>query len=277
MNRIDGMFAKRREERRKVLIGYVTAGFPDQSALRILVSVLEKAGVDIIEIGIPFSDPIADGPTIQQASVAALKQGVTLDWVLSEVVALRRSTATPLIFMSYSNPIYKKGIAKFFHEASEAGLDGVIIPDLIPEEGAPFQKAAEAHGVDLIYLVAPTSPLERIRRIAAETRGFLYAVSLAGVTGARVELAKGLSSFLKQVKRLSPAPVAVGFGISTPEHARALAPLADGLIVGSALIKEIEHGQSDGYQSASAFMRSLRQALDESVNNEKESPYAARE
>jgi tryptophan synthase alpha chain len=262
MNRLDQTFARLRQEGRKALIGYLTAGFPDKKSFAPLVTRLEAAGLDVLEIGVPFSDPIADGPTIQQASQTALRAGATLDWILSTVRVLRPRVRIPLVFMSYTNPMVAMGLEKFFARAQRTGIDGLIIPDIIPEEADRFQPIAERHGVHMIYLVAPTSSETRLREVALKTRGFLYAVSLTGVTGARSTTGKNVPEFLRRVRAVSPVPVAVGFGLSTPDQVRAIAPHADGVIIGSALIKEIEKSRGQSYAGAARFVTTLRRALD---------------
>jgi len=261
-NRIDRTFASLKRRRKKALIGYITGGHPTLVSMKTIVPLLERAGLDLLEIGVPFSDPIADGPTIQRSSQVALENGTTLAWILQTVRGLRRSVQLPMVLMSYSNPIFSMGVAKFFRAAAEAGVDGVIIPDLILEESSDFAQAARRSGVHLIFLVAPTTPPERIRKIAAATRGFLYAVSLTGVTGARTVLARDVAGFLKTVRRLSKKPVAVGFGLSTPMQVRAIAPFADGVIVGSALVKCLEGSVRNHFRQATQFVGSLRSALD---------------
>jgi len=261
-NRIDRTFVQLRKRRQKALIGYITAGFPTRGDLPQLVRLLEKAGTDILEIGVPFSDPIADGPTIQHASQVALQQGATLGWVLTSVKRLRQNgIKIPLILMTYCNPVYSMGIERFFKAASAAGVDGTIFPDLIPEEADDYAHAARKYGLDLIYLAAPTTPKERIRMIAAQTHGFLYAVSLTGVTGTRRVLPIELPRFLKSIRAVCRKPIAVGFGISTPALARAAARHADGIIVGSALIREIEKSHNNGFGDAVRFVRHLKGAL----------------
>jgi tryptophan synthase alpha chain len=266
MNRIDVAFARLRSERRKALIGYVTAGYPTKESFAAAVPRMVNAGIDILEVGIPFSDPIADGPTIQAASFGALKNGVTLSWIFEQVTALRATVDAPIVFMSYSNPILAMGTSKFFQAAKTSGVDGLIVPDLIPEESALFDEPARKAGVHLIYLIAPTSSKERIRRVAAQSRGFLYAVSVTGVTGARTVLPTGLPDFLKSARQASALPVAVGFGLSTPEQVKGASLHADGVIVGSALIKEMERSQNDDFAGAESFVQSLRQALDETTS-----------
>ncbi len=262
-NRIDQTFSRLKKARRKALIGYITAGFPTKVSLKALVPLLERSGVDILEIGVPFSDPIADGPTIQYSSQMALRNGVTLAWILQSVKAMRQAgVELPLILMSYSNPIYAMGIDRFFQSARVAGVDGLIIPDLIPEEAEPFSRPAKKNGVYLIYLVAPTTPKARIRMIAQKTSGFLYAVSLTGVTGVSKVVPSDVAAFLKLIKTACRKHVAVGFGITTPHQAQEVARYADGVIVGSALIREIEKSKRTSFKSTAQFITSLRRALD---------------
>lgn len=257
LNRIDQLFATLRRQKRKALIAYVTGGYPSLAAMTRAVRDLVAGGVDLLEIGVPFSDPIADGPTLQYASQKALESGTTLSQLLTWAERFRRTSSTPMVFMTYMNPIHRMGLAAFARRARRAGVDGVIVPDLIIEESGPIEAALKAEGLHVIHLVAPTTPPARQARIAQRTRGFLYAVSLTGVTGARVGLAKGLNVFLRSLRRRSPAPVAVGFGISTPEAARAAGRNADGVIVGSAIVQRIGGGRP-----LLPFVRSLRRALD---------------
>lgn len=273
MNRIDRTFARLRRSKRKALIGYVTAGFPTKSAFFKLVPLLERSGLDLLELGVPFSDPIADGPTIQRASERALRQGVTLSWILQAVSSLRRKgIRLPIILMSYANPLLTHGLDRFFERAAAAGVDGLIVPDLILEEAAAFQRPARKCRIAMIYLAAPTTPDDRLRRIAHATRGFLYAVSLTGVTGARRSLPPGVMEFLGRLRRLTSKPVAVGFGLSTPDHVRAIRPSADGVIVGSALIREIETSRSNSFVNVARYVGSLQQALN--PRGRKENHYA---
>jgi tryptophan synthase alpha chain len=262
MNRIDSTFRQLKQAKRKALIGYITAGFPKKASFRTLVPLLERSGLDLLEVGIPFSDPIADGPTIQHASQVALANGVTLDWVLRSVRDLRKhGVRLPIIFMSYCNPIHAMGIDHFFKEARRAGVDGLIIPDLIPEESERYSRAAKREGIFLIFLVAPTTPKDRIRVIARKTHGFLYVVSMTGVTGAQKAVPLQVSAFLKTVRSLSARPVAVGFGLTGPAQVYAVSHYADGVIVGSALIREIQKSKGSSFSSAGQFVGTLARAL----------------
>jgi tryptophan synthase alpha chain len=263
VNRIDRTFKVLKLCRRKALIGYVTAGFPTKASLLTLVPLLEKSGLDLLELGVPFSDPIADGPTIQHSSQLALENGVTLEWVLKSARQLRqKGVKLPLIFMSYCNPIHTMGVDLFFQKAAACGVDGLIIPDMIPEEADVYERSARKRGIDLIYLVSPTTPRARARMIVRRTNGFLYAVSLTGVTGTRKALPIHAATFLKSIKKVCRKPVAVGFGLSTPQQVHDISKHADGVIVGSALIREIERSKRTSFKGAAAFVKSLRRALD---------------
>ncbi|MBL0059375.1 MAG: tryptophan synthase subunit alpha [Elusimicrobia bacterium] len=257
MNRIDELFVNLKARRRKALIAYLTGGYPSWPLFERAVRDLVESGVDLIEIGIPFSDPIADGPTIQASSQKALESGVTPGAILEWVHRFRRKNSTPLVLMTYMNPVHRIGASSFARRAAAAGVDGVIVPDLIIEEGAILERELERVGLHLIYLAAPTTPPRRRGLIARRSRGFLYAVSLAGVTGARRALPRSLGAFLADLHRRSPVPVAVGFGISTPAQARQAAKRADGVIVGSAFIQRLKNRER-----LAPFARSLRRALD---------------
>jgi tryptophan synthase alpha chain len=246
---------------RKALIAYVTAGYPDIAATPEIVSLLAENGCDIIELGIPFSDPLADGATIQRASYQALQRGVTPRSCLEMAAAIRRRNVTvPLIFMTYYNPVLSFGPEKFCQSCSEAGINGLIVPDLPPEEGAELDKATREHNLDLIYLLAPNSPGARIGAVAAKSRGFIYLVSLTGVTGARQSLPVELEDFVKRVRNRASQPLCVGFGVATPDHARRIGAIADGVIVGSRIIDLIDADSS--LASLKDFISSLRAALD---------------
>jgi tryptophan synthase alpha chain len=244
----------------KALIAYLTIGYPNIETTQKAASILSTSGCDIIELGIPFSDPLADGVTIQKASYHALQQGITPQVCLEVAYQLRQRMATPLIFMGYYNPILSFGLDSFCQASAKAGIDGLIIPDLPPEEGTELEASARKLKLDLIYLLAPTSTEERIGMVAKRSQGFIYLVSLTGVTGARQTLPPELEGFVKRVRQKARQPLCVGFGISTPEQARRVATVADGVIVGSRLIQLIE--QNSTLSSLKAFTLSLREALD---------------
>ncbi|MBI4397106.1 MAG: tryptophan synthase subunit alpha [Elusimicrobia bacterium] len=256
-NRLEERFDSLKRDARKALIAYVTGGYPSLKEMDRTVRVLEKAGVDVVEIGVPFSDPIADGPTIQFASQKALENGITLKAILKWVATFRRSSRLPVVLMSYLNPIHRMGYRAFAEQASAAGVDGLIVPDLIPEEAGPLQEVLAGHGLNVIFLVAPTTVPERRKWVARRSGGFLYAVSLTGVTGVRQGLPKEALSFVKGLKKISPVPVAVGFGISKPDQVRLFAPHVDGVIFGSALVEKLKN-----HHPIYPFVKSLRSALD---------------
>jgi len=243
------------------LIAYVTVGYPSVEATRKVVPLLADSGCDIVELGIPFSDPLADGATIQRASFSALQNGVTPQLCLDLAGELKHRVSTPLAFMTYSNPVFHYGLKEFCRACTGSGVDGLIIPDLPPEEGADLEAITRSHGLDLIYLLAPTSTQERIRLVAEKSRGFIYLVSVTGVTGARDKLPQDLAAFVARVRKQASQPLCVGFGISTPEQARQIARIADGVIVGSRIIQLME--VEDNLLSVSNFIRDLRVALDE--------------
>jgi len=243
----------------KALIAYITVGYPSLETTYEAASVLADNGCDIIELGIPFSDPLADGATIQKASYQALQQGITPQICLEAASQLRQRVAVPLVFMSYYNPILSFGLEAFCRASTKAGIDGIIIPDLPPEEGIELQTSTSKHKLDLIYLLAPTSTEERISLVAERCRGFIYLVSLTGVTGARQALPPGLEDFVGRVRQKAQQPLCVGFGVSNPEQAQRVARIADGVIVGSRLIQLME--QDATLASLKSFTKSLREAL----------------
>lgn len=244
----------------KALIGYITAGYPDIAATPGIAAALAENGCDIIELGIPFSDPLADGATIQQASHQALLKGVTPQACLEAAAEIHSNISTPLVFMTYYNPVLNYGPAAFCKDCARAGISGLIVPDLPPEEGTELGEATEKYGLDMIYLLAPNSTPERIRAVAEKSRGFIYLVSLTGVTGARDSLPSELEGFVNRVRGIAPQPLCVGFGISTPGHARRIGAIADGVIVGSRIIDLIDEDST--LVSLKAFVSSLRSALD---------------
>jgi tryptophan synthase alpha chain len=247
-----------REQGRAALVLYVTAGHPSPDVgLEVLLS-LADSGADIIELGVPFSDPLADGPTIQRSSFEAIGHGVDLRWTLDLLARFRAIRDTPVVLFSYLNPIYNHGVDTFIHDAEAAGANGVLLTDL-PAGAAPdLEDRFGASRLELIRLIAPTSGAERVREIAAVSRGFLYYVSRTGVTGATQQLAGGLEREVAAIRRATDLPIAVGFGISTPEQARVVARFADGVIVGSALVDLLG---SRGVDAAGAFVRDLRAAM----------------
>lgn len=240
MNRIDKKFKELRKKGKKAFIVYITGGYPSMPDTESLVLELEKSGADLIEIGIPFSDPIADGPVIQSASEKALAKGATLRKILKSVERIRRKSSIPIVFMSYYNPIYKYGVQKFVIDASKCGVDGVIVPDLPPEESGGLLSAARRRNLALIFLASPTSTKKRLINIAKKSSGFIYYVSLTGVTGARKRLAPDIAGHIKRIKAFTDKPVCVGFGVSNERQARYISRVSDGVIVGSAIIKVIE-------------------------------------
>jgi tryptophan synthase alpha chain len=239
-SRIEDTLAQARTDGRCALVAFLTVGYPDVESTLRLVPALVEGGADIIELGVPFSDPIGDGPTVQAAGFHALQQGVTMGTCLEVVRELRsRGVTAPLILMGYYNPVIAHGVERFASDAAEAGADGAIVVDLPPEESGPLRDAFVKHDLRLIYLLSPTSTEERIRQVAEMASGFVYCVSVAGVTGARSELPADLEAFVGRVRAATNLPLAVGFGISQPEHFRAVARLADAAVIGSAIIDEI--------------------------------------
>lgn len=260
MSRIASAFERAAAAHRAALIAYVCAGDPSLEQTVRIVPKLAEAGADLVELGVPFSDPIADGPVIQAASLRALRGGTTVRGVLGAVRRIRERLAeTPLVLMTYLNPVLAYGADAFAADASAAGVDGVIVPDLPVDEAAALSATLATAGIDLVLLAAPTTSSDRLARIGRETRGFLYCVSVAGVTGARTGLPPELPKQLAEARACSTAPVAVGFGVSTPEHARSLAAHADGVIVGSALVRLLHESHGD-LERAAAFVRGLADA-----------------
>jgi len=243
-NRIEKCFARLRAASEMGIVAYITAGDPSLDATLEFVLALEEAGTDVIELGVPFSDPLADGPTIQRASERALKSGASLPKILELVGRIRKSSQIPLVLFSYYNPILQMGLEKFAAAASQAGVDGVLATDLSPEESVEYRRIVTAHHLDTIFLCAPTSTDERLASIAACSSGFLYLVSRTGVTGAKDTLPDDLPALLRRVRNFTKLPIAVGFGISLPGHVTLLGGLADAAVVGSSLVAEIEHAKT---------------------------------
>lgn len=256
MNKIARAF-----EGKKALIGFVTGGDPSLEMTEQLVLAMERAGADIVEIGIPFSDPTAEGPVIEAASMRALAAGCTVEKLFLLVQRLRKQVRIPLMFMTYANPVFAYGKEAFMHRCQAVGIDGVIIPDTPFEEKGEFLQACQAHGIDFISMVAPTSH-ERVSAIAKESEGFLYCVSSLGVTGVRSSFSEQLCEVVQAAKAATDTPCAIGFGVSDPEQAKAMAQIADGVIVGSAIVRIVaEYGESS-VPHVERFVRALRQALD---------------
>ncbi|MCP4537947.1 MAG: tryptophan synthase subunit alpha [Chloroflexi bacterium] len=263
MSKITTVFKNLHRAGRKALMPYVTMGYPERESALSLVPALVEAGADLIELGIPFSDPLADGATIQAAAQQALTNGMTLSLCLEQAAELRdQGISVPFVLMGYYNPIFQMGTEHFARRAAATGVDGVIVPDLPPEESDDLRAALHAQEIDLIFLLPPTSDNGRLQIVAERTSGFLYLVSLTGVTGARDQLPPDLESFVERVRSATNLPLAVGFGIGTPAQAAQVARVADGVIVGSALIKAIGTGD-DPVAAARTFVAGLRAGMDE--------------
>lgn len=248
--RLDQTFARLKHDRQGALVTFITAGDPSVQQTPALVASLAALGADIVELGIPYSDPLADGPSIQASSQRALDRGVTPNTVLQMIRDIRAETQVPLVLMTSYNLALKYGLERFAQIFSEAGADGTILTDLPPEEAGPWKSAADAHGLATIFLVAPTSTPERIALIAKNTTGFVYCVSRTGVTGARTELPTELRNLLGRIQQATDKPVCVGFGISQPEHVRQVIEIADGAVIGSALV-DFLHTHTDNPEQAS--------------------------
>jgi tryptophan synthase alpha chain len=269
MKRLESTFVDLRKESRAALMPYLPLGFPWLGVSRELIRTAAQAGADIIELGMPFSDPLADGPVIQQATQVALQNGMTVARCLEMIRTAREAGITlPLVLMGYYNPILRFGVGRFVREATEAGADGLIVPDLPPEESGELDQACEVNSLDLIFLAAPTSTDERLRKIASISRGFVYLVSLTGVTGARDSLPFGLEDLAARVRAVTSKPVCVGFGISSADAARRVAKIADGVIVGSALVSRIGD-PATAVDNARRFILELREAIDQKLEGQR--------
>jgi tryptophan synthase alpha chain len=256
---ISAALARAKAEGRPALVPFVTAGYPNLEMTERLLPALVEGGADVIEIGIPFSDPIADGVTVQRTSQVALANGTTLEDAIEVVRKARvNGITTPIVFMGYFNPFYHYGIERLAKDAAAAGVDGFIIPDLPTEESDEILEALRANGRDLIFLVAPTSTEDRIREVANRASGFVYCVSLTGVTGARDSLADDLPAYIARVRQHTDLPLIVGFGISTPEHVLEIAKIADGVVIASALINHLDRvPESEQLFAATAFLHNM--------------------
>jgi len=261
MSRIQAAFQRTRERGEKALIAYVMAGDPALEDTETYVRQLAEAGADVVELGVPFSDPIADGPVIQQAAERALRSGTSLKKILATVRSLRTKTQVPLVLMAYYNSIFRYGEAAFCRDAVAAGVDGLIVPDMPTDEAGTIHPLAEKAGLDVIFLLAPTSTAKRQAGVARLSRGFIYYVSLTGITGAKLTDKADVGKKVREIRRYTKTPVAVGFGIATPDDAREVARIADGVIVGSALVKVIAEGDHGTVAARlSSFTRSLKTA-----------------
>ncbi|MEM6676911.1 MAG: tryptophan synthase subunit alpha [Pseudomonadota bacterium] len=256
MSRIDDTFERLKTEGRAAFVSYIMAGDPDAETALTIMKGLPEAGVDIIELGLPFTDPMADGPTIQAAGQRALAAGMTLEGTLATVRAFRESdSTTPIVLMGYYNPIYARGVARFLGEAKEAGVDGLIVVDLPPEEDEELCLPARTAGIEFIRLATPTTDDARLPAVTANTGGFVYYVSITGITGAAEANAERVAPEVARIRAASGLPVCVGFGIKTPEGARAMAAVADGVVVGSAIVERIGRGETPA--AIQDFVRSL--------------------
>ncbi len=264
MGRIQTTFEKLRAQKKKALISYIMAGDPDLPTTEALISTIEQAGGDILELGVPFSDPLADGPAIQRASERALKSGTTLRKVMALVKRLRKEDSSiPIIVMTYYNIIFQYGLDRFSKDAISSGIDGVIIPDLPPEEASEFISQSRTSGLDTIFLLAPTSTEDRIKTIVSSATGFIYYVSMTGITGARLNNVLEIKGKVSEIRGYTDLPIAVGFGISREDEANKIAKWADGVIIGSTLVKLIEanRGKRLLLPRVTKFIRSMKEAV----------------
>jgi tryptophan synthase alpha chain len=250
-------FKRLKDKGKKVFIPYIMAGDPSLEKTKDIVLLFEECGADIVELGVPFSDPLADGPTIQRASERALKNGVTLRKVLLFVKDLRQLTQIPIALMTYFNPVFKYGVENFIKDSKVAGVDGVIIPDLPPDEAGDFINLSRSMGLDTIFLLAPTSTSERIKKVTKASKGFIYYVSITGITGANLLLDGSMEMLIAKIRKYTNRPIAVGFGVSTPLEASAVARLSDGVIIGSAIVKKIK----ESFNELESYLINLREAI----------------
>ncbi len=257
LTRISKTFKRLKQQGKKAFIPYLMTGDPSLEKTRDVVLLFEECGADIVELGVPFSDPLADGPTIQRASERALKNGVTLRKVVSLVRDLRHFTQIPLVLMTYFNPVFRYGMEKFIKDARTAGADGVIIPDLPPDEAGDFIKPARKEALDTIFLLAPTSTEDRIKKVTKASSGFIYYVSITGITGADLLFDGSMEALISNIRQYTDKPIAVGFGVSTPQDASAVAKISDGVIVGSAIVKRLHETPEE----LKGYLISLREAI----------------
>ena len=267
MTRIGRRFEDLRKAGRTGFVAYITAGDPDLNTTHQMVLELDRRGVDVLELGVPFSDPLADGPVIQEASQRALVAGATLEGVLSMVADVRAETEIPIVLFTYYNPIHRYGVARFVKRAADVGVDGVLMLDLPPEEGGDYKAQMDMHGLDTIFLMTPTTRDDRMKMIASHSRGFVYYVSRTGVTGERDFLADEIQNKVSAICEHTDMPIAVGFGISTPDHVSEIARYADAVVVGSAIVRRIGEYQHDAdlVSKVGAFVGALIGPLREGV------------
>ena len=256
-SRIEKTFKRLKKHGKKAFIPYIMAGDPSLEKTKDIVFLFEECGADIIELGVPFSDPLADGPTIQRASEMALRNGVTLRKVISLVIDVRQKTQIPIVLMTYYNPVFKYRENDFIKDAKDAGVDGVIIPDLPPDEAKDFIKMSKKAGLNTVFLLAPTSTEDRIQKVIKSSSGFIYYVSITGITGANLSLDGSMEVLISKIKGYTDTPVAVGFGVSTAEDASAVAGVSDGVIIGSAIVKKVQESPDQLKQ----YLVSLREAI----------------
>ncbi len=263
MGRISEKFKALREKNEKALIVYLTAGDPSLAVTKELIFTLEKSGVDILEIGVPFSDPTADGPVIQAASQRALKAGATLESVLNLVADIRNTSSIPIVLFGYFNPIFAYGVERFAQTAKDAGVDGVLVVDLPPEEAHELRVHTDAAEIDFISLVAPTTGKDRLKTIARSATGFLYYISITGVTGTAAPKTEDIARDIAKIRKHTRVPITVGFGISTPQQAKAIGAHADGVVIGSAVVKLIDENRTAArmIKIVSDFTRKIKTAL----------------
>lgn len=263
MGRIEKKFEELHAKNEKALIVYLTAGDPSLAATRELVLELEKSGTDILEIGVPFSDPTADGPVIQAASQRAIKAGTTLQGVLGMVADIRKVSEIPIVLFGYFNPIFTYGAEKFSQAAKDAGVDGILVVDLPPEEAGELRVFTDEAGIDFISLVAPTTGLDRLKTILKDATGFLYYISITGVTGTAAPKVEDIAREVVKIRKMTKMPVAVGFGISNTAQASAIAGVADGIVIGSAVVQRIDENRNsgEGIRAACAFVKEIKEAL----------------
>lgn len=248
---------------KKAFIPFITCGDPDLDTTKKIIYELEKNGADLIELGIPFSDPTAEGPVIQGANIRALKNNITTDDIFDMVKSIRNDIKVPMVFMTYANVVYSYGLDRFFNKCRGVGIDGIILPDVPFEEKDEFDSVAKNYGIDFISMIAPTSE-DRIDKIASQAKGFIYIVSSLGVTGTRTEIKSDIKSLVERVRQNTDVPCAVGFGISTPEQAANMASISDGAIVGSAIVKVIEKYSKDAPSHVGEFVRSMKEGYNAS-------------